>query len=323
MSTHRTAFSLIELLVVVTIIGILVALLLPAVQQAREAARQMQCTNNLKQIGLALHNYHSAIGSFPPGNLRRTKVDTCPGAPEPATSYSTHFGSWLIAILPYIEQKTLWDRYDLRYDNESPQNQAVRETFVSAYLCPSETEQTSLGTPATGPAAQAGAKYAPGSYRAMSGRSDDGFNFLDSEMTLHTYARESRGPIHMVGVWGYTTESLDTIKDGSSQTLLVGEATASTNLPYRTYWAYPYAYYTLSGATDEPRTLWGDFDRCVDAGGPTDDIPCKRGWGSVHPSGINFVYCDGSVRLIPKTIDMRIFGDLATIDGGEATMPPD
>ena len=106
MTDRRSAFSLVELLVVITIIGILIALLLPAVQAAREAARRMQCANNLKQIGLALHGYHTAIGSFPPGNIN-LGAGMCPGSAEPVISYSTQNGNWMIAILPYIEQSAV------------------------------------------------------------------------------------------------------------------------------------------------------------------------------------------------------------------------
>ena len=126
MMDRRNAFTLIELLVVITIIGMLVALLLPAVQAARESARCLQCANNLKQIGLALHGYHAALGSFPPGNIN-LGAGLCPGSAEPTTSYSTRSGNWMIAILPYLEQNALYNQYDNHYTNESPQNRAVRE----------------------------------------------------------------------------------------------------------------------------------------------------------------------------------------------------
>ena len=98
---------------------------------------------------------------------------------------------------------------------------------------------------------------------------------------------------------------------------MVGESTTSTNLARRTFWAYSFAYYTLSGVTSQQRTLWGDYDRCVKCGGTGADIPCKRQWGSFHSGGINFVFCDGAVHFIHTNIDLNMFGNLATIAGGE------
>ncbi len=320
MVRRRGAFTLIELLVVITIIGILIALLLPAVQAAREAARRAHCANNLKQIGLALHGYHEAKRSFPPGNIQRT-AGNCPGMGEPTASYSTRFGNWMIAILPYIEQSALYDSYDLSYTNESPENRAVRETKVAAYVCPSDYTVDEPIVPASGPAAAAGAKYAPGSYRAVSGRSDDGMNYLDSEM-MYDYDRNSRGPIHVVGVWGYGCETMAHVRDGTSNTLLVGEHSTATSPGRRTFWAYSFAYYSQSGVAAQERILWGDYDRCVEAGGIGGDNPCKRGWGSFHPGGLHFVLCDGTVRFLNSTIDVQLFADLATIDGGEVASVP-
>ena len=110
--TRRLAFSLVELLVVITIIGILVGLLLPAVQAAREAARRLHCANNLKQIGLALHNYHQAYGTFPPGNYAET-AGVCPGSTGSIASTEDR-ANWLIATLPYMESETLHDLYPRR-----------------------------------------------------------------------------------------------------------------------------------------------------------------------------------------------------------------
>jgi prepilin-type N-terminal cleavage/methylation domain-containing protein/prepilin-type processing-associated H-X9-DG protein len=319
--TERRALTLIELLVVITIIGVLIALLLPAVQAAREAARQAQCASNLRQIGLAIHNYHAARGCFPHGNINRS-AGACPGMGEPASSYSTRFGNWAIAILPYLEQNALYERYDLRYYNEAAENRAVRETAVAVYGCPSDPSPRLPMTPATGPAAQTDAKYAPGSYRAVSGRSDDGDNYLDSEM-MFSYRAKSRGPIHTVGIWGYTSENINKVKDGTSNTLLVGESTTATNLGHRTFWAYSFAYYSMSGAAAQPRTLWGDYDRCAGGAGDGGENPCKRGWGSGHAGGLNFALCDGSTRSINASINMNLFANLATIDGEEVAQVPE
>lgn len=320
-------FTLVELLVVITIIGILIGLLLPAVQAAREAARRIQCGNNLKQIGLALQSYHTAIGCFPPGNIN-SQVDKCPAMGEPAGSKSILSGNWMLAILPYIEQGNLADRYDKTHTSVSPENQAVRETVVAAYVCPSDLDTQTPAVPATGPAATENAKYAPASYRAVSGRTDDeAMNYLDSEMAFSQYKPAWRGPIHLVGPkligWKCSTETMAHIRDGASNTLLVGESTTSTNTGYRAFWAYPYAYYTLSAGVPQARILWGDFDRCVAADGVGGEYACKRGWGSFHNGTINFVLCDGSTRSLTTTIDIDLFPKLTTIAGDEAAQVPD
>ena len=321
MRNRDRGFTVVELLVIVAITGILIALLLPAVQAAREAARRANCASHLKQVGLAILSYHSALRSFPPGNINN-HAGNCPGMAEPTTSYSTHFGNWAIAILPYLDQTPLFERYDLRYLNEAPENQFVRETAVATYVCPSDLDTQTPAVPATGPAFQAGSKYAPGSYRAVSGRSDDGMNYLDSEM-MYKYSTASRGPIHAIGFWGFNTENIDKVLDGTSNTLLVGESTTATNPGHRTFWAYPFAYYSLSGATAQPRILWGDYDRAVQAGGDGGENPCKREWGSFHPGTVNFVLCDGSARPLNTTINMTLFGNLATIAGGEIVNMPE
>lgn len=320
MRPRSKAFTLVELLVVITIIGMLIALLLPAVQAAREAARRAQCANNLKQIGLALHAYHVSWESLPHGNINNT-CRFCPGMAEPVSSESTRNSNWLIAILPHTEQTALFDSYRFEYTSESSENRAVRETSVASYVCPSDAARRTPAVPATGPAAKAGAKYAPGSYRAVTGRSYDTINYLDSEM-MTRYKPERRGAIHMAGVQDYGAETFAHIRDGTSNTLMVGESTTMTNTGYRTFWAYPFAYYTLSGMTNQPRILLGDYDRCVQAGGEGGEIPCKRGWGGLHSGGVNFALCDGSVRLISSSIDMDLLGSLTTIAGSEPVSVP-
>jgi prepilin-type processing-associated H-X9-DG protein len=104
--------------------------------------------------------------------------------------------------------------------------------------------------------------------------------------------------------------------------LLAGESTTKTNRSWRTFWAYSYAYFSLSAATPQARTLLGDYDASVAAGGPGRDKPCKRGWGSYHPQGINFLLCDGSVHFLETSIDMDLFATLATIDGSEIAQLP-
>jgi len=320
---RRSAFTLIELLVVMAIIGVLVGLLLPAVQAARESARRMHCANNLKQIGLALQGFHEAHEAFPAGNFART-AGVCPGSQRPGIDApSEDRANWMILILPYLEQKALYEAYDQGAYNEAPENRRVRETSVATYLCPSDVAADELIVPAFGPASEfgLGVPYMPGSYRGVAGRSD-GQRFLDWSLDV-SYPRQWRGPLHVVGVLGFTAESLATIEDGSSNTLLVGESTTRTSLQYRTLWAYSYAFYSLSSTTAQARTLWAEYDRCRSVGGEGLSLPCRRGWGSFHEGGLDFLLCDGAVRFIDQGMEMRLFADLGTIAGREpARLPP-
>src|SRR4051812_16337754 len=130
MIARRRGFTLIELLVVIAIIGVLIALLLPAVQAAREAARRMQCTNNLKQVGLALHNYHDVWGRFPMGSVQ---VDS------PNGSYRRPF---LSSLLPFLEQRNLFDSYNYDLSFQVDQNETTRTSIVAVFACPSDSQQT-------------------------------------------------------------------------------------------------------------------------------------------------------------------------------------
>jgi prepilin-type N-terminal cleavage/methylation domain-containing protein/prepilin-type processing-associated H-X9-DG protein len=300
----RRAFTLIELLVVIAIIAILIGLLLPAVQKVREAATRSQCQNNLKQIALAVHNYHDTYGTFPPGGVTE---GTCCG-----TQSGTN---WAIAILPFIEQQNLANEYVSNQTNESAANAPVRTTSVKTYVCPADINANVLEKPDSGPGS--GLEYMPGSYRAVSGKSD-GSAFWDNADALGI-SRDWRGALHSVWVSrGLNVERLTGVSDGTANTLLVGEYTTRTHNRRRTFWAYTYTSYNQSSATlNQSRTLLTDYDRCVAVGGPGDVNPCKRAWGSYHTGVINFVWCDGSVRPVSSSIDMNVFTALATIAGGE------
>jgi prepilin-type N-terminal cleavage/methylation domain-containing protein len=310
----RPAFTLVELLVVIAIIGILVALLLPAVQSAREAARRMSCSNNLKQIGLGLHNYQDAFQTFPPGKI--TPGNCC------CTKSLT---SWTISILPYIEQLNLQERYDFSQHNEDPANQYVREAKVSVYVCPSEMDTNKLEVPESGWARGSWCggvdlEYRPGSYRCVGGKTD-GSGWWDNNQAA-SLPKDWKGVLHAIGSLGLKPENFGTITDGTSNTLMVGEMSTRTHRSRRTFWAYSYTSYNSSDALAESRTLLNDYDRCAAIGGAGGVNACKRSWGSFHPTGLQFVMCDGSIHFINKNIDMDLFTELATIAGGEAIQVP-
>lgn len=305
----RRAFTLVELLVVIAIIGVLVALLLPAVQSAREASRRTQCSNHLKQLGLALQNYHDQYRMFPAGGV---SFGSCCGTPT--------YTGWAISILPMMENANLEDRYDYRTDNQDPNNQFTREQHVPSYTCPSDINPKKLSSPESGPGS--GLNYAHGSYRGVAGISDVSC-WPDNDQIGGgtTVCNLGRGPLHHVGTQSVRQESFATITDGSSNTLLVGEYHTRSHLNRRTYWAYSYASYALGTITlNEPRILLADYDKCLSIG--SDPNPCKRSFSSFHRGVVQFCLVDASVRPLPTTINMTVLAGLATIQQGETVDMP-
>jgi len=312
--SRRRAFTLVELLVVIAIIGVLVALLLPAVQAAREAARRSSCSNNLKQLALALHNHHDTYGKFPPGNVNCASFPNCSGT----YSYSgPHGNTWTLAILPFIEQDNLDNLYNKNQPSDNSANQPVVQTKVAAFVCPSDLNTESLARPESGPRPF---DFAPGSYRAVSGLTvTRGGPHFDEGNTL---SPTQRGLLHVVYGSQWKEENMASVTDGTSNTLMVGEYHTKTHNTRRTFWGYAYTSYNESSITAGSPNAFGiaDYDKCVSSGNHSND--CKRAFASLHPGIVNFALVDASVRSIPVTVDRTVLNAAATISGGEATAAP-
>jgi len=311
----RRGFTLVELLVVIAIIGILIALLLPAVQAAREAARRSQCTNNLKQIGLALHNYHDVHKVFPSGGINHIAG----GGINPAGGWLIN---WAIAILPFLEQQPLYAQYDMRLPNNHANNKPVVQTSVPVFNCPSDMNAAKLETPESG---NANGQYRTSSYRGVTGYSSNASCWFDCEQwRTGGCPMEYRGVLHATGPdVRLDCESMATVIDGTSNTLAVGEYSTITRIRRATFWGYTYTSYALSSFTwRQPRTFGNDYDLCVSVGGAGGSDPCKRAFGSFHPGGCNFLFVDGSVRFVSQSADFDMLCYISTIAGRESVQLP-
>jgi len=353
MKNRRKGFTLIELLVVIAIIAVLISLLLPAVQSAREAARRAQCVNNLKQLGLALHNYESTNGCFPPGNAQ-SGIGT--GKAVKGTNWSI-FGR----IAPFMEQANVFNIANFMITNSDVQNTTVCRLPVASFSCPSETGQVLYTNP--GGEIFAGANYAfnMGTWYVWGGY---GTGSVNTTIALKN-----------AGVFGINQATrLQQFNDGMSNTVMASEGklnqaqwrcnlnggiaeggsiggvtldrnavvplpqaiqagaglacpTATTKDPGHSRWANGNVYYTgftfalppnskimaLDAATGRQR----DFDLITqdeNDGAPTYAAATAR---SYHPGGVNSLLADGSVKFMKDSVNATTWRALGTIAGGE------
>ncbi len=320
---RRYAFTLIELLVVIAIIAILIGLLLPAVQKVREAAARIQCANNLKQMGLAIHNYHDANGAFPSGSLQ-----TCPAGTAAGSSTGCHYvkGAF-VQLLPFIEQDNLKKQYnDTLFVDENHGNDAVNQQLVKVYTCPSDTRAGQLIAPETlAPRGNSQPNppyvYMASSYKLHTGMGDPASTntwggFWDEVQTAQKYNAGGKGVFHSDGYSGLKPERIQSIADGTSNTLVIGERHTRTHPNRGPFWADAFNLYTTSASFLNTNTIYmqPDYDACAAV---INANYCKYGWGSFHSGGINFLFADGHVGTVQTGIDQKIFAALGTVAGGE------
>jgi prepilin-type N-terminal cleavage/methylation domain-containing protein len=296
-------FTLVELLVVITIIGILIALLLPAVQAAREAARRMQCANNFKQAALALHNHESQHGFFPKG-LDIYRSDHPCSRPAGVTTDRIGF-SWSAWILPYMEQQGIGDRVDFTkyyYDGYSTpslvNNWTLAKNFIPAYLCPSDPRGRELVAVVTAGAEDMAKTNILGVADSEDYRCDGSFGNPNADGVL------------------YNTQAtkISEITDGTSQTLLLGEAIPNTAVVHAgAFWASWAICDTRNGI---------NYPLRVPATTPWDSV--NDGFASYHPAGCHFAMSDGSVQFLNESIVQSVLRSLTTRKGvSSITKTPD
>jgi len=327
---HPIGFTLVELLVVIAIIGILIALLLPAVQAAREAARRMQCTNNLKQMGLALHNYHDAIKCFPPGVLYHDHLDISANhSIAPGSSVRLYCGmvGWPAFLLPFIEQQALFDQIDfsrpmytdcvphpycfggatadyMRPDGD-PVNEIPGTSAPSSFLCPSSPSSRPKGT-----------------------QKDYGIASMDWGERNDPPLNSATNRTHFVIFFQNSNKGLGAVTDGTSNTLMILEKSSvvkphqamNDNLHadpgynsflFENHAAMGLAFMTVCNVANIP----------INAGKLPGNVHL-RGARGYHTGGINAARFDGSVSFISETVDFMTYANTFTASNGETNTLP-
>lgn len=323
-SRRRGGFTLVELLVVIAIIGILIALLLPAVQAAREAARRAECTNNMKQVALALHNYHDTQRRLPFGG---------PG-PTGSPGYCIA-GTWPSMVLPFMEQKPLYDRFNFKVAMNDALNKPAVESVVADLICPSDpkgsepillTRQAVDNNPTTamglwymgcmGPTHMASATcpYCQPYSMQTPVPAPSKTNWCCQGYSFGSTANGSISAGSFAGFFGRYPKSVGfrDVLDGLSNTIMLGE-TLPSHCTYNSAYA---PSFTMTSTNIPINTM---EDQSQDS-----SIPLEKacGFKSRHPGGANFALGDGSVHFLAETIDFPLFNGLGSREGGEVVQLP-
>jgi prepilin-type N-terminal cleavage/methylation domain-containing protein/prepilin-type processing-associated H-X9-DG protein len=304
--THKRAFTLVELLVVIAIIGILIALLLPAINAARESGRRSQCSNNQKQLGLGFVTYEAALGVFPPG---RSGYDGS-GAPANTPCSGRSGTSGFVYILPYVELGDIYKTF-MPFANgalfptcsdstttgwETPQIGAVLQRRPGTFVCPSDTSQPTYQS------------YPTSSYAMMMGTYGPGPPYSYSE----TAKQQNTGMFNYVHA-----RKAQQVKDGLSHTIFLGEAMVSDQDPSSNYWARATRFQLSMRSSFNPiNTPPGQGATSTDE----NNITFNGAFGSRHPGGANFCFGDGHVIFISENVDMSTYQAMSTVAGSENLM---
>lgn len=294
----RRGFTLVELLVVIAIIGILVALLLPAVQQAREAARRMQCSNHLKQWGLAMHNYESANGVFPAGTTRGPSATTTSDGSAGANGVNRR-QTFVVSLWPYFEQQALADAYDFDYSFYAPVNRTAVMAQVGMYFCPSDRKAYWKGDQYHRSRGNYVVNWGNGRYQ----QDDSG------------YLRSVFGPNRWT--------SFGDIKDGTSNTVFMSELLVSTkdeDFDFRGDFMNDDISCAQFMTFNTPNS-GVDHTVCVDLQRPgpctSTQNPTRVSARSNHTGGVMILLGDGSVRFSNSSVDVNVWRAAGTMAGSE------
>ncbi len=301
-ATRRPGFTLVELLVVIAIIGILIGLLLPAVQAVRAAARRMQCSNKLKQLGLGVHNYASAWGVIPVG------IDYNGNARKgPHPSVQENGKGWIVSILPQLEQQALFDQFNFNGDcsqgmgMRDPSTRDLLKTHVPVLKCPSDPDAMTLITQQY---QWKGTEVAVTNYKGVMGD-----NMMASVSSFGGSPYCNDGQYECNGLFWRNSyqwpRRIEQIRDGTSNTMMIGEDLPKYN--WHTAWFFSNGdtsstYAPLNYMPDPPApSTWWDM----------------RGFRSFHSGGAHFCFGDASVRFLTETIPTDVYRALSTISKGE------